>query len=357
MPTVVVKWNGAAYPVDLPADATVGTLRAELKRLTGVPRDGQKLAGVLALTTAADRDPLFALPRLKDGQRLMLIGTADRVGAAPIPRPPVPPPPDGAPTAATPPAPSETLGARHLTRQTPMLAGRFANAAKTKVLSLNDLLIKTLADDVFSCVPDLITLDLSHNVLSAVCPGIGALRQLRHLNLSRNQIADLSCLVALHSLETLDCSQNLVSSVPEGLLGPKIRELRLAANHLGSLPDNMFDACATTLRVVDLSGNRLRALPPSLFRVNALQDLDLDRNALEGFGDPDSVRGLPQLKRLSLQHNGIRSLPDALFETTNLMELNLDGNPFKWDQAQRMPSYEKWVARLEQSMQKKYSLR
>lgn len=24
MPTVVVKWNGAAYPVDLPADATVG---------------------------------------------------------------------------------------------------------------------------------------------------------------------------------------------------------------------------------------------------------------------------------------------------------------------------------------------
>eukprot|EP00667_Euglena_gracilis_P014071 EG_transcript_14557 len=346
MPTVHVKWNGAVHGVALPADATVGALRAELERLTGVPRSGQKLAGTLALTKAEDPAALFGV--VKDGQKLMMIGTADR----PVQRPAKPSPAPEPPSAT----PAPVYAARHLTAQSPMLAERFQNAAKAKVLSLDHLVIKTLSDDVFARVPDLSSLDVSHNVLLAVCPGIPALALLRRLNVSHNQLDSIDCLAALSGLEVLDASHNLIGSVAEGTLGPRLREVDLSANRLAALSDGLFDPPAAALRVLNLSGNHLTALPASVFRLSGLQDLDVDRNCLESFGTVDTVTGLRQLKRLSLQHNRIAVLPDELFAESDLMELNLTGNPVNWDQVQHMPSYEKWVARFEQSIKKKYCL-
>ena len=347
MPAVVVKWSGTLYNVELSEDATVGALRDALAGLTNVPPAAQKLAGCLALTKAADDVQLFSLSGVRPGQKLMMIGTAtsppSTTRTVEAPAPPQPPVPVHA--------------ARHLTGQSPMLKPKLDNAVKTNVLCLDHLVVRTLSKDVFTSAPNIRVLDLSHNVLTDVCPGIAELAELKSVNLSHNQLTAVEPLTALSCLEVLDCSHNLISELQDVRLGPKLRELHLAANHLTALPEGLFEDCSASLRVITLSGNHLNRLPRSLFRLSGLQELDLDRNRLEEFGDGQTVVGLGQLKSLSLQHNQLRVLPDELFANTDLLELNLTGNPVNWDHVEHLPSYEKWVARFEDALKKKYCLR
>lgn len=100
-----------------------------------------------------------------------------------------------------------------------------------------------------------------------------------------------------------------------------LRDLKLA-----ELPAQLW-ACGDALRVADLGGNRLTALPPSLSALARLQKLRLSLNALADSGMPwDALASLTQLVVLALDHNALTTLPAALGGLTNLQKLAVDHN-------------------------------
>ncbi|WP_394558779.1 leucine-rich repeat-containing protein kinase family protein [Aquipseudomonas alcaligenes] len=123
-----------------------------------------------------------------------------------------------------------------------------------------------------------------------------------------------------------------------------IQRLDLAAD-LTELPDEIF-ALADSLEVLNLSGNRLRALPHDLSRLHRLKVLFCSDNPFEilpevlgdcpqlemvGFKS-NQLREVPaaalpaQLRWLILTDNRIDSLPTALGERPRLQKLMLAGN-------------------------------
>ncbi|KAL2913571.1 deubiquitinating enzyme [Polyrhizophydium stewartii] len=80
MVQISVKWSGQKYPVDVDAAQTGLVLKTQLFSLTGVAPDRQKImvkGGMLK-----DETPLASLG-LKDGQQLMMMGTAGELPKAP----------------------------------------------------------------------------------------------------------------------------------------------------------------------------------------------------------------------------------------------------------------------------------
>eukprot|EP00696_Hemimastix_kukwesjijk_P016256 gnl/Hemi2/4637_TR1610_c0_g1_i1.p2 gnl/Hemi2/4637_TR1610_c0_g1~~gnl/Hemi2/4637_TR1610_c0_g1_i1.p2 ORF type:complete len:108 (-),score=30.33 gnl/Hemi2/4637_TR1610_c0_g1_i1:39-362(-) len=81
MVRVVVKWSKQVFSdVEVDFAAGVAGLRARLEALTGVPAERQKIMGVKGgvLKDGADLSTL-----IKDGQQLMLMGTAEKPPEAP----------------------------------------------------------------------------------------------------------------------------------------------------------------------------------------------------------------------------------------------------------------------------------
>jgi hypothetical protein len=80
----------------------------------------------------------------------------------------------------------------------------------------------------------------------------------------------------------------------------------------------------TVLRILDLSGNQLRALPPGIGRLTALQNLDLSGNQLNAL--PPEIGQLTALLNLDLRDNQLSALPPEIAPLTKLMVLVLSGN-------------------------------
>ncbi len=85
------------------------------------------------------------------------------------------------------------------------------------------------------------------------------------------------------------------------------RRLDLAAG-LTEFPEELFDL-ADTLEVLNLSGNRLAALPPGLGRLRKLQVLFCSDNEFAAV--PEVLGDCPQLRMVGFKANHIRTLPAA----------------------------------------------
>ncbi|XP_007500988.2 toll-like receptor 7 [Monodelphis domestica] len=123
-------------------------------------------------------------------------------------------------------------------------------------------------------------LDISQNSLSFLPTGVfeGLPPNLKTLLLSKNQIKSfnwnkLSC---LQNLETLDLSHNLLSRVPEVLsnCSRSLKKLILSYNQIHQLTKNFLQD-AFQLRYLDLSSNKLRVIQKSSFPENVLNQLDV----------------------------------------------------------------------------------
>jgi len=86
-----------------------------------------------------------------------------------------------------------------------------------------------------------------------------------------------------------------------------LRRLDLSAG-LTEFPPEIFDL-ADTLEVLNLSGNRLTALPPDLSRLSRLQVLFCSDNDFEAV--PELLGQCPRLRMVSFKANKIRTLPAA----------------------------------------------
>ncbi|XP_069843818.1 leucine-rich repeats and immunoglobulin-like domains protein 3 isoform X2 [Dipodomys merriami] len=93
-----------------------------------------------------------------------------------------------------------------------------------------------------------------------------------------------------------------------------------------SVEPGYFDNLANTLLVLKLNRNRLSTIPPKMFKLPQLQQLELNRNKIRNI-DGLTFQGLGALKSLRMQRNGVTRLMDGAFWGLSNMEiLQLDHN-------------------------------
>lgn len=129
------------------------------------------------------------------------------------------------------------------------------------------------------------------------------------------------------ALRKLDLSNNHIKKLPAtiGDLGC-LSELLLHNNHLEAFSDALcLSSLQHSLQLLDLSHNRLRALPAQFCRLRELVNLKLDSNELACL--PFHIGRLSKLRYLSAAHNRLAALPGD-FRKLSLENLDLFGNPF-----------------------------
>ena len=191
-----------------------------------------------------------------------------------------------------------------------------------------------------------IGLNLTHNQIQDIS-FLQGLTNLQILNLSRNKIQDISFLQELTNLQSLDLRVNQIQNISflqklinlqslnlnvnriqiisflEGLTNLEI--LNLKANRIQII--SFFQGLAS-LESLDLSNNQVRDI--SLKELISLQNLDLSNNQVEDI----SLKGLISLQNLDLSNNQIQDI--CLKELINLQNLNLSHNQIYYISLQKL---------------------
>ncbi|ODN77508.1 hypothetical protein L202_04679 [Cryptococcus amylolentus CBS 6039] len=249
-------------------------------------------------------------------------------------------------------------------------------------LDLSHGKISTLADEAFSGLTNLVTLNLNFNqftrlpttlnrltnlevfsctdnMLNTLPVGFGKLHKLRILNLHNNNLKRLpNDLWSCSSLEVFNASSNLIdafegppddmdfrvgrgSTTSQGSgngrgkesispLGKSMRKLFLADNRLN---DDVFHwiSLLPFLRVINLSFNDIYEVPAfTLSRCEKLEALYLSGNKLTSLPAED-LEKLQNLKILHLNGNKLQTLPSELGAIKTLQHLDVGSNVLKYN--------------------------
>lgn len=186
--------------------------------------------------------------------------------------------------------------------------GSVDTARFTSLMLKNKGIADATGIEVFS---NLISLDLSGNVLKDLPEGIGSLKSLRILGLNNNQLRELPVeLGTLEHLEVLSLTGNALTSLPVEIGGlVSLEQLNLKSNKLSALPVTLGKLVA--LEVLVLEDNVLTALPEGVGRLDHLSILDLGHNQLREL--PSWMGDLSSLYFLDLSHNAIASIDEGAF--------------------------------------------
>lgn len=152
------------------------------------------------------------------------------------------------------------------------------------------------------------------------------LSELRHLDLSHNEIVRVDGLSGLARLEYLCLAFNALERV-ESSMFEGLHELRhLDVSYNAIVGDLDADALLGlfNLRTVDIGGNRIRGVVVDGGGLESLEALSASWNRIS---DLRFVGRLPRLRSVDLSRNAIERLSDDLFPLRQRVELlNLSGN-------------------------------
>uniref|UniRef100_A0A9J2Q761 Calponin-homology (CH) domain-containing protein n=1 Tax=Ascaris lumbricoides TaxID=6252 RepID=A0A9J2Q761_ASCLU len=118
-------------------------------------------------------------------------------------------------------------------------------------------------------------------------------------------------------------SENQLTSLPVGLFTIRLQVLLLSGNRLESLPREIRQL-AGSLHELDVSCNRLQAIPPDIALLKLLRVLNLRDNRLTHL--PSELSRM-ELRVLDVSENELGELPYDLRHMCSLIELHLRGNP------------------------------
>ena len=167
--------------------------------------------------------------------------------------------------------------------------------------------------------------------------------QLEHLNL--RSMLGLSTVPPevsqLSRLTELDLSHNVELEDGLGALSHlgSLQELNLRSCRLGGLDE----ALPTALRGLDLSRNRLGAIPAALALLTGLTTLRLNRNRLAGGWQ--HLAGMQRLATLSLNQCKLAAVPEVLSQLTALTSLDMRYNSIAsgWQHLSLLALRELWT--------------
>ncbi|KAJ7393959.1 hypothetical protein OS493_003628 [Desmophyllum pertusum] len=211
-------------------------------------------------------------------------------------------------------------------RQFKILNGAFNDLSSLEYMTLRDNVNTYLASDVFKGLLSLRELILSRNYLSQISMEINNLEK---LDLSNNQLSILdekSFRGSGSSLKYLDLRGNKLKTISKDTFQTfsSLRELHLANNELSELPTGIFQDL-TDLIKLDLSQNEISELPQFIFKeLKSLKTLYLNNNKITDIL-PNAFAGLKNLENLYLQGNLLKDMPIETFKgLSRLRNLKLD---------------------------------
>lgn len=124
------------------------------------------------------------------------------------------------------------------------------------------------------------------------------------------------------NLRTVDVSGNKIEVLPPSIGNfLQMKSLTLNCNKLASLPAEIGKL--KKLETLSLNGNRIQQLPPTLGQLKALRTLNLSGNQISEF--PLGLGTLRHLDLLDLSRNQIQSVPAEVSEL-QAIEINLNQN-------------------------------
>ncbi|XP_012228317.1 leucine-rich repeat-containing protein 58 [Linepithema humile] len=167
----------------------------------------------------------------------------------------------------------------------------------------------------------------------------------RHNNLTNDGL--VKSFENLTSLRELNLSGNRLTEFPTQVLHLSVlRYLYLGGNLISEITKDIWKLQG--LHVLSLGDNRLTEVPSTLGRLTTLQALVLFNNMLESL--PSSIANLTNLKTLALHNNRLKTLPTEIITLNCLIELSLRDNPlvvrFVSDMTHNPPSLLELAARV-----------
>ncbi|XP_076458808.1 protein flightless-1 homolog isoform X1 [Babylonia areolata] len=167
--------------------------------------------------------------------------------------------------------------------------------------------------------------DLSENALPRVPEALYKLGSLKRLNLSDNEITELSLMIDVWvNLETLNLSRNKLAALPVSIHKlASLRKLYVNCNQLDfeGIPANIGKL--HDLEIFSAAKNNLEMIPEGLCRCGKLKKLILNNNRLITL--PDILHLLPELETLDVRDNPDLVMPPKPAELRKNMEFyNID---------------------------------
>ena len=167
---------------------------------------------------------------------------------------------------------------------------------------------------------------LTQTVLVSVPAEIGALRNLKELNLSGRRLTSLPAEMSrLANLASLRLSQNKLSNLPDVGGLSLLRELDASENRITAMPGGI--GRLEKLEEINLSGNKIESLPSEIGGLASLRKVDLSNNAIGSV--PPEIGALKSLETLDLRNNRIAELPEEMTRLRNLERSDLRSNRLK----------------------------
>ena len=164
------------------------------------------------------------------------------------------------------------------------------------------------------------TLDISSNDTVKNLPdGLSNLKQLQKLNMERCGFTEIPTdFTQLTSLEELDLSNNSVKSLPTGFSNlTKLRKLNMWECGLTEIPTDLTQL--TSLEELYLSFNSVKSLPVGFSNLKKLRKLIIRGCELTEI--PIVITQLTSLKELDLSWNPVKSLPVGFSDLKQLQKL------------------------------------
>jgi Leucine-rich repeat (LRR) protein len=208
----------------------------------------------------------------------------------------------------------------------------------------------------FGSLPALTSLVLAHNRLSAVPATLYGLNELRHLDLSGNNLSVLPAWLTTLPLQGFSCTGCNLIAWPDAWFSasPCIETLDLSNNSLSTFPSLVQSApsCLTFLNLeknvfssnsifpalsatqsagvhLNLAKNALASVPASMCSIESIETLDLSVNGIDLW--PAFCLENSSLISLDLSHNQLTQVPSVIDQYTQLQRLNLSHNFFSGD--------------------------
>lgn len=197
---------------------------------------------------------------------------------------------------------------------------------------LTKLTILYLADNQFSALPNEIVklinlseLSLSKNQLSDLPLEIRQLINLKELYLYENLFKSIpNAIVNITSLTILNIAKNLLTTLPSEISHlTNLTELYLGENRIKKIPTEVINQLVN-LKTLNLSFNRLSAIPSEIKKLTNLSTLSLDGNKIVTL--PDEITNLTSLTSLSVSRNMLSTLPTEIGKLTNLVIFDVSVN-------------------------------
>jgi hypothetical protein len=158
--------------------------------------------------------------------------------------------------------------------------------------------------DVLALADSLEILDLSNNLLTSLPSELSQLHRLKILFASNNQFEELPSVLGMcPNLEMVGFKANKIKHVPEDSLPVKLRWLILTDNQITELPNSIGER--TRLEKLALAGNQLHTLPSSMSQLEQLALIRISANRLAHC--PDHILALPKLAWLAFSGNPFAS--------------------------------------------------